>query len=69
MNHSQTVPRQSSVVEEEEEGEEVEGLGQAETYNEYMPSKCKLISSPSLELLLTSLKFVGLLVICTSFLM
>lgn len=28
------------MVEEEEEGEEVEGLGQAETYSDYMPSKC-----------------------------
>ena len=27
-------------MEEEEEGEEVEGLGQAETYSDYMPSKC-----------------------------
>ncbi|XP_052798983.1 protein strawberry notch homolog 1-like isoform X2 [Mya arenaria] len=42
-HHRTAVPGGAgSVVEEEEEGEDVEGLGKAETYNEYMPAKLKL---------------------------
>ena len=41
MNHGGQGVRQASLVEEMEDGEEVEGLGQAETYSEYMPAKCK----------------------------
>ena len=42
LNPSVAVPREKTLIEEEEEGEEVEGLGQAETYSDYMPAKCKL---------------------------
>lgn len=40
-HHGQGGQRQASLVEEEEDGEEVEGLGQAETYSDYMPAKCE----------------------------
>ena len=43
LNPSVAVPRERTLIEEEEEGEEVEGLGQAETYSDYMPAKCELL--------------------------
>ena len=41
LNSNVIQQREPTLIEEEEEGEEVEGLGQAETYSEYMPAKCK----------------------------
>ena len=41
LNTNVIQQREPTLIEEEEEGEEVEGLGQAETYSEYMPAKCK----------------------------